>query len=66
MLIQYLVYTKPPFEYNKEPKYLTPNESISEVKKSILASRVRKYIERKTIIAWGQCTPGLKLILKEK
>ena len=49
-------------------------ESKSEFKKYILATRVRQYIERESIlvsnmkkmyiIIWVQCTPGIQLVLK--
>ena len=74
MLIQYLVDPKASFGANNEPKYLTSYEANYEVKKLILATIVRQYIERESIltpkinriycIIWGQCTPGLKSVLK--
>ena len=45
MLIQYLVDPKSSFDANNEPKDLTPYEENYEVKKEILATSVRQYIE---------------------
>ena len=42
MLIQYLLDTKSSFDANNESKELTPDKASSEVKKEILAARVRQ------------------------
>ena len=74
MLIQDLVDPKSSFGTNNKPKDLTPDEEISEVEKSIMAARVRHYIERDArlysninityVIIWGKCTQGLQSLLK--
>ena len=67
-------YPKDYFNTKNEPKDLNKYEEKSEVKKSILAARVRQYIDREarfvsntnTIygIIWGHFTTGLQSILK--
>ena len=62
------------FETKNEPKDLYETESKSEFKKYVLATRVRHYIERESIlvsnmnkmyiIIWVQCTPGIQSVLK--
>ena len=46
MIMQDLVNLKAYFDTNNKPKYLTTDEAKSEVKKSILVSKVRQFIER--------------------
>ena len=65
---------KTSFASKKYPQYLHEAESKSEVKKAILPTSVRQYndIEVRLVsnmkniygIIWGQCTPGLKSVLK--
>ena len=65
---------KASFNIQNGPKYLNETEAKSEVKKYILASIVRHYIERGDRlvssmkntygIIWVQCNPGLKSVLK--
>ena len=65
---------KASFDTKNEPKDLNESEVRSEVKKDILAVRVRRYIEREAIlvsnmnkiygIIRGQCTPVLQSVLK--
>ena len=67
---------KASFDTKNEPKDLNESEVRSEVKKDILAVRVRRYIEREAIlvsnmnkvygIIRGQCTPVLQSVLKGK
>ena len=51
VLIQDLVVPKYSFEANNEPKDLTPDKARSEVKKSILSSKVRHFFEREAKIS---------------
>ena len=74
MIIQDLVDTKSSFDANNWTKNITPDEANYEVKKAILYSRVRQYIERYKILAykrnilygiiWLKCTPGLQSVLE--
>ena len=76
MLIQDLVDIKSSFDAKNEPKNLNPYGARSEVKKAILASRVRNYIVKWEILAsnmnriygiiWGRFNPGLQSVLKGK
>ena len=73
-LVQNMEDPKASFNAKNEPKYLNKAVSKSEVKKAILATRVRQYIQRKSRlfsnmnkiygIIWGQCTPRLQSVLK--
>ena len=74
VLVQDTEDPKSSFDTKNETKYLNESEAKSEVKNSILATRVRKYIEREVRlvsnmnknygIIWGQCTSVLNSILK--
>ena len=74
MLIQDLEDNKY-FSYcNNNPKSLNIEEVRSEFNKVILEIRVRRYIERESrlasninriyVIIWGQCTLGIKSVIK--
>ena len=70
VLVQDMEDPKDFFDTKNEPKDQDETEEKSEVKKYILDSRVRQYIERKAIlvskinkiygIIWGQFTKGLQ------
>ena len=65
---------KDSFSTKNEPKDLNKDEAKSEVKKYILAARVRQYIEREVrlvskmnkiyFIIWGKCNTGLQSVFK--
>ena len=50
MIIQYLKETKSLFSLNNNPSYMKTEEENSEVKKEILAARVRQYIKQEARI----------------
>ena len=74
VLVQDTKNPKASFETKNEPTHLNEAEANYDVKKAILASRVRYCIYREARlvsnmnkiygIIWGQCTPGLQSVLK--
>ena len=46
VFVQDMEYPKASFDTKNEPKYVNETETRYKVKKSILAARVRQYIER--------------------
>ena len=75
VLVQHMEDPKASFYTKNEPIYLNKAGAKSEVKKYILNSIIRQYIEREVRlvsntqkmygIIWGQCNSGLRSVLKE-
>ena len=74
MIIQYMKDPKSLFNFRNKPKDLPADEAKSEVKKAIMAARVRRYTKQEARsssnmnniygIILGQYTQGLQSVLK--